>query len=194
MRQSLRRNLHQRALHLMLSGLLAVGFLAATGRNARADLNWREYISSGDPISIIFDVNGTLGNSVKLMYDNLAWVNNGGSTQQFQDHYNWNDMTDQNGSSCSTCDRYHTRLRQGADQGCCGWGTWTMAAAHYEVWDWGCFNHRSTTFDGARETIRSAFQNRGYNLGYIYRGINNPARQCDGSEIVGDGQYVWIDI
>jgi hypothetical protein len=162
----------------------------------RADFYWGDYISAGDPINLIFDINGTWTNTYDRVLAYLGWYDRGGTTQQFPDHSSspWENQNGQAGSDCDLCERYHLRYNQGNDSAA-GWGTWTMAPAHYEQYTWcGAPYHKSSTYDGARNVVHNAFVNNGYTIGWVNRANNQAVRQCDGSYTAGDGWYVWIDI
>ncbi len=184
----------QRRLRLCICTSIACAFFLANTPGARADFYWGDYISAGDPINLVFDGNGSWTNSYDYVLAYLGWYDRGGSAQQFPDHSAspWENQDGQAGSDCEICSRYHVRYNQGNDGGGASWGTWTMAPAHYDQVVW-C-GHKSSTYDGARNTIHNAFVNNGYTVGFIYRGNNQAARQCDGSYTAGDGSYVWIDI
>ncbi len=185
-------------LRVCICAIVALGFCLASAPQARADFYWGDYISAGDPINLIFDVNGSWTNSYDYVLAYLGWYDRGGSTQQFPDHSAspWENQNGQAGSDCDFCNRYHLRYNQGNDWGGASWGTWTMAPAHYDQVEWSCSppNHKSSTYDGARNVVHNAFVNNGYTVGWVYRGNNRGIRQCDGSYTAGDGYYVWIDI
>lgn len=184
-------------LRLIASTALALVLGAGQVGHARADFYWGNYISSGDPINLIFDINGSLANSRTLVEQYLLWSSADGSNQLFPDHSDTpvENTEDQRNSGC--CNQYHVRFNQGNDDGGPSWGTWTMAPAHHEnvVWcDNGLPGHAVDTFDGARDTVVQNFQSRQYTTGRIYRTLNAASRQCDGTSVAGDGYYWWIDI
>lgn len=184
----------QRLLRLLVSGVLALVLCLLASNQARADFYWGYYISSDDPVNLIFDINGTQYNALSQLHTYVGWTYTMGSNQLFPDHSDspWENTWAHRASSCFFCSRNHVRFNQGNDYGGQAWGTWTMAPAHYEVP--ACGTHRATDFNGPRDHVRNVFAGRGNPTGYIYKGNNGKARQCDGSEIAGDGYYAWIDI
>jgi hypothetical protein len=187
----------QRTLRFVISGLLAVSLLVFDAGSAGADYYWGHYISSNDPVNLIFDVNGTWTNSLYHVNAYLGWTDRGGSNQQFPDHSSqpWESQNFQHASNCLACHRDHIRYNQGNDWGGPVWGTWTMGPVHYEEIDYWCARHRTVTFNGARDHVKGTFGNiYGHPTGYVRINNTAPAPQCDGSTVAGDGYYGWIDI
>jgi hypothetical protein len=165
-----------------------------------ADFNWGDYLSSGDPINVIFDINGTYPSAANVISTYLNWSVTGcGTNQNFPDHSStpWEGTQTQRCSAVAGLSKDHVRFNQGNDWGGVAWGTWTMAPAHHENvlrCDDGWWRDVVDSFDGPRNMIVVTLGNQGYTTGWVYKGNIAASRQCDGSYVGGDGYYVWIDI
>lgn len=177
--------------------VLAMILSAFSTRSAKADVSYGPYIWTfsgylADPVNLLFDINGSVSNSLTHVSHHLGWTDQGGQDMQFLDHSSWEGKDAQTASGCLPCNRYHQRYNQGADDGGPGWGTWTMGPVHYEVVIY-C-GHASTTYNGARDYVKNAFSGGGHTTGYVWKGNNAAISQCNGSQVAGDGYVAWLDI
>lgn len=187
-----------RALALaILAASTLVGFTIGSSQTAQADVSFGLYIrDSGlsvnkDPINLAFTGNGTLSSTLTHFADHTGWTDEGGTTMYFQDHGSWEAHQAQRASRCLACTRDHIRFNQSNDAGPLGWGTWTMAAVHFEEITW-C-GHASKNFDNPRNSIESVFDDT-HNTVWDYWGGTATSQQCDSTYVGGDGWIVRADI
>jgi hypothetical protein len=183
---------------LLASGVLAVGLLSLHAGGAEADLYYGPYLQpGGDPINVLFDMNGTQYNTWNHISRYMGWGNNGGGDQTFYDHGSPEIQWSQLASANVWSNRDHGRMNQGNDWGGSAWGTWTMAPVHYEenVWGWDCGGgHAVRSFDGTRNHVRGTFANNGFATGTYWKGHASWTPQCDGTSVWNDDYVAWIDI
>lgn len=186
---------------LAATTLIVLMFAVRQQEQAKADLNFNGYLwecspsycALKDPINVLFDVNGTLSNTINEVRTHLGWSSTSGANLKFVDHGQLEDPQAQYASGCTLCSRYHARYNQGNDNGGPGWGIWTMAPVHYEIVT-RC-GHVTTTFDGARNYVKNTFANSGHHpTGFYWKGNTQASQQCDGSWVAGDGYFAYIDI
>lgn len=189
---------------LLIGIILAFAFGAILGpRPASADVNFHPYIkptSNGsganmDPIHVLYTISGTHSNTQLHFLHHVGWTDQGGNTMYFGDHGSWQGHTDQRGSACGWCIRYHTRFNTQDDAGPAGYGTFTMGPAHYEEISISppC-GHVSVSYNSARDTIANSMSAGGHFVTWVYWGNNQVIMQCDNRGTVGDGWLVRIDV
>ncbi len=196
----------KKTLHCLVSGALAVVFLVLGISGASADYFPTGYIYTCqdtnacrlDPVNVIFDINGTVGNSQTHLNHHLGWTEVAGDPELFYDHWKyWEYQESQYGSGGPFSNRDHMRLNQGNDWGGASWGWWTMAPVHHEYIDWDCYKHVVDTYNGARDWVAYKFNQYGAHpaQGKARLGNTLPVDQgCKNIKVNGDGDYVWIDI
>lgn len=178
-------------------GLIALVLLAMNPSRSAAHLDFDGYVYDGnwnrkDPVNVLFDLNGSLNNTLEHVWHHLAWCDCAGNNMLFWEHGvgEWDQAQRGSDAVWAPYGRHHMRYNQGNDWEPY-WGTWTMGPTHYEEVSW-C-GHASRSFDNSRSAVVNQFATA-HSWGWLWKDNRLASQQCDGSWVAGDGYIAWIDI